>query len=47
MSGTEIVRIVLGKSKNSRCFKKRIPVIYEANKNSWMTRPTGLIGLLK
>lgn len=39
MSGTEKKKImVLGKSKNLRCFKnmKRLPVTYKANKLAWM-----------
>uniref|UniRef100_A0A2S2NVD0 Tigger transposable element-derived protein 4 n=1 Tax=Schizaphis graminum TaxID=13262 RepID=A0A2S2NVD0_SCHGA len=40
MSGTEKRKImVIGKSKNPRCFKniKRLPVTYKANKSAWMT----------
>jgi len=40
MDGNEkIDPLVIGKSKNPRCFKnvKNLPVEYEANKNAWMT----------
>ena len=40
MTGTEkLPALVIGKSKQPRCFKKEqfIPVAYQANKNSWMT----------
>ena len=40
MSGTEKIKImVIGKSKNPRCFKniKRLPVTYKTNKSAWMT----------
>jgi hypothetical protein len=38
--GTEKRKVlVIGKSKNPRCFKnvKSLPVRYSANKNAWMT----------
>ncbi|XP_044760191.1 tigger transposable element-derived protein 4-like [Coccinella septempunctata] len=40
MSGSEKRKLlVIGKSKNPRCFKnvKNLPVVYEHNKKSWMT----------
>ena len=40
MSGTEKRKLlVIGKSKNPRCFKniKQLPVTYKANKSAWMT----------
>lgn len=42
MSGCDKLRLlVIGKSKNPRCFKgidmKKLPVNYKANKNAWMT----------
>ncbi|CAH0718928.1 unnamed protein product, partial [Brenthis ino] len=40
MSGTEKRKfLVIGKSKNPRCFKniKQLPVSYKANKSAWMT----------
>ena len=40
MNGSEKLEpLTIGKSRNPRCFKnvKRLPVDYEANKNSWMT----------
>ena len=40
MDGTEkLAPLVIGKSKNPRCFKnvKKLPVDYEGNKNAWMT----------
>jgi DDE superfamily endonuclease/Tc5 transposase DNA-binding domain/CENP-B N-terminal DNA-binding domain len=40
MDGSEkLPALVIGKSKNPRCFKniKKLPVDYEANKNAWMT----------
>jgi len=40
MDGSEKLEpLVIGKSKNPCCFKnvKRLPIIYEANKNAWMT----------
>lgn len=41
MSGTEkLPLLVIGKSKNPRCFKgmKSLPVWYEANKKAWITQ---------
>ena len=40
MDGSEKLEpLVIGKSKQPRCFKnaKRLPMLYEANKNAWMT----------
>lgn len=39
MSGEKQRLLVIGKSKNPRCFKgvKKLPVDYYANKNAWMT----------
>lgn len=40
MNGTEKRKLlVIGKSKNSRCFKniKQLPVTYKANESAWMT----------
>jgi hypothetical protein len=40
MTGTVKKKLlVIGKSKNLRCFKniKRLPVTYKANKSAWMT----------
>ena len=36
----KIAPLIIGKSKNPRCFKhlKNIPLPYEANKNAWMTQ---------
>lgn len=42
MNGTEKRKLlVIGKSKNPRCFKniKQLPVTYKANKTAWMTAP--------
>lgn len=40
MDGSEkLPPLIIGKSKNPRCFKnvKNLPVTYEANRNAWMT----------
>lgn len=39
MDGTEKKLLVIGKSKNPRCFKniKQLPITYKANKSAWMT----------
>jgi hypothetical protein len=39
MTGEKFKPLVIGKSKNPRCFKKvkKLPVDYHANKRSWMT----------
>ena len=39
MSGERLPSLVIGKSKNPRCFKgiKNLPTVYDANKNAWMT----------
>lgn len=39
MSGERLPLLVIGKSKNPRCFKgiKNLPTAYDANKNAWMT----------
>ena len=40
MDGTDKLDLmIIGKSKNPRCFKniKNLPVIYRANSTSWMT----------
>ena len=40
MAGEKKKLLIVGKSKNPRCFKNvdPLPVDYEANSNSWMTR---------
>jgi hypothetical protein len=49
MSGSKEKLLVVGKSKNPRCFKgvKRLPVDYCANTNAWMTTPIFNDWLLK